>query len=106
MTSESTLTFGYDFTSKTSISTLLYPKELIHSSKLFNNPEMMTEKTLKKFTGLTALQFWQLTDQFIESGLRPGRGKISFPAMVLLHLIKGLFINDISTQARCIIHGV
>ena len=37
-----------------------YPKELVHSSKLFAHPEMMSETTLRKFTGLTALQFWKL----------------------------------------------
>ena len=66
---------------------------------MFSHPEFMSEEGLKKFTGLTAFQFWKLVDDFISTGLRPGKFTLSYPAQVLLHLMKIRkgFDNDILT---------
>ena len=74
-----------------------YPKELVRSSQMFANPELMDEETLRKFTGLRVYQFWLLVDDFILTGLRPGKFKLSYAAQVLLHLMKIRkgFDNDI-----------
>ena len=61
---------------------------MVHISKMFANPEMMPEDTLRKFTGLRAKQFWELIDEFVLSGLRPGKHKLNYAGQVLLHLMK------------------